>query len=223
MFIDGIPQLESPKSIEKPSEFQVVPKVPNFDKEAKDAIKYEGLQPLAPAKQVQDAIFLNVRKYYEREKATGQIRSQQLEGTGVVVVVDGKVVCKGSAMQCARYRAEDIAIEQIDLCGGVLAPGLLTYGGNIGLAEIEAEASTNDGIIYDPLEKDIPRVIGNEPLIRAIDGLQFRGRNALCVFLRYHIYRSHLPTAWLIATVLRRRLQLQCTTVLLAGSALHST
>ena len=97
VFIDGIAQLKSPHSVKKPIEFQVPPKVPNFDKEAKDAVKYEGLPPLLPSSKIDSAIFTNVRKLYTRDISGTKIRSLDYakEGNyGVVIVVKGNVLCE---------------------------------------------------------------------------------------------------------------------------------
>lgn len=184
MFIDGIPQLHSPHVLQKPAEFQVVPKVPNWDKEMKEAIKHEGLQPLIPSKHLIDAVFVNIQKLYYRDSSSLTMQSRSFadrENGGTVVIINGTVVCQDHAAQCAHHLAQNPYLEQIDLENGVIAPGLLTYGGSIGLMEIEAEASTNDGVAYDPFEQEVPTLIGDQPLIRAADGLQFKGRNALCV------------------------------------------
>ncbi|CAG8670052.1 6700_t:CDS:2, partial [Acaulospora colombiana] len=86
--LGATPILESPKSIKKPSEFQVLPRVPNFDKERKNAIKYEGLQPLRPSTKAKSAVFFNVRTIYEEDKITGKLMSQQLsEGTAPGMVI----------------------------------------------------------------------------------------------------------------------------------------
>ena len=50
VWIDGIPQLATPYTITKPSAFQQVPKVPNFDDEVKQTLEYDGLPPLEPKK-----------------------------------------------------------------------------------------------------------------------------------------------------------------------------
>jgi hypothetical protein len=184
VFIDGIPQLHSPHVLRKPAEFQVVPKVPNWDKETKEAIKYEGLQPLIPSKSLTDAVFVNIQKLYYWDSSSLTMQSRSFAGrenVGTVVVINGTVVCQDRVAQCAYHLAQNPYLEQIDLEGGVIAPGLLTYGGSIGLTEIEAEASTNDGVAYDPFKQEVSTLIGNQPLIRAADGLQFKGRNALCV------------------------------------------
>ncbi|KAG6891468.1 hypothetical protein C0992_006199 [Termitomyces sp. T32_za158] len=65
VFIDGIPQLQSPHVVRKPKAFQKSPKVPNFDKEAAKAVEYEGLPPLAPAKPLPSTtVFTNISSVY---------------------------------------------------------------------------------------------------------------------------------------------------------------
>jgi hypothetical protein len=192
VFIDGIAQLKSPYVVEKPVQFQVVPQVPNFDKEAKEAIKYEGLQPLTPSDKVDSTIFRNVRRVYHRDTSGRRVRSQDYtHGSeyGVVVVKRGKIVCQRDASHCAQYRAQYPPLKEIDLEGGVIAPGMLTYGGPIGLAEIEAESSTNDGVAFAPIKQTTPELIGDHSLMRAADGLQFQGRDTLFVaFARFDLY-----------------------------------
>ncbi|PVF97468.1 hypothetical protein CPB86DRAFT_807236 [Serendipita vermifera] len=192
VFIDGISQLESPKSIKKPVEFQVLPRVPNFDKERKDAIKYEGLQPLRPSKKVDSVVFFNVRTIYEEDEITGKLVSQQLsqgDAPGIVVVHKGEIVCRGVEAQCSEQQRQLSSFDTIDVQGGVIAPGFLSYGGSIGLIEIEAESSTNDGVAFAPFKEEVPEIIGDEPLMRAADGLQFNGRDTLLA------YRSGVTTA----------------------------
>jgi hypothetical protein len=48
------------------------------------------------------------------------------------------------------------------------------------LESIKAEPSTNDGVIFDPLHRHVPEVLGGSTsLIQAADGLQFGSRDAL--------------------------------------------
>ncbi|KAG8769002.1 hypothetical protein FRC15_004828, partial [Serendipita sp. 397] len=180
VFIDGIPQLSSPYIIPKPDEFQVEPKVPNFDKDAKDAVKYEGLPPLLPSKSVNSAVFLNVQTVYLRREANRGIESLSLNHNGIngtVVVLNGKIVCHGSHAQCASYA--DGNLEQIDLQGGALSPGFVSFGAPLGLQEIDQEPSTNDGSNYAPIIKNVPNILGKGSIIQAADGLQFQGRDTL--------------------------------------------
>ncbi|PVF97469.1 hypothetical protein CPB86DRAFT_423305 [Serendipita vermifera] len=186
VFVDGIPQLRSPSTIKKPAEFQVPPKVPNFDKEREQAVKYEGLQPLRPSKDIESAIFFNVQAIYKRDGTMNKIISQKLSQRnelGVVVVHKGSIVCQGVEAQCLQYQIQSPTFERIDVEGGVISPGFLSYGATIGLTEIGYESSTNDGVAFAPFKEKVPKIIGDEPLMRAADGLQFNGRDTL---LAYH-------------------------------------
>ena len=71
--------------------------------------------------------------------------------------------------------------EFVDLEGGSLAPGFTSYGSSLGPEEILYEPFTNDGDVYDPLvDGNLPSVLGKDTaIIRAVDGLQFNGRNTL--------------------------------------------
>lgn len=71
-------------------------------------------------------------------------------------------------------------VQRIDLKGGSIAPGLLSYGSPLGLEDIQGEPSTWDGAIYDPLGGKVPSIVGgDDSVIRAVDGLQFATRDAL--------------------------------------------
>src|ERR1700744_2438695 len=62
VFIDGIPQLDAPHVVSKSDTFQDLPKVPNFDREAEEAIAFEGLPPLLPERASTDfVLFTGVR------------------------------------------------------------------------------------------------------------------------------------------------------------------
>ena len=71
--------------------------------------------------------------------------------------------------------------EVVDLEGGSLAPGLTSHGSSLGLEEILFEPCTNDGDVFDPLvDGNLPSVLGKDTcIIRAVDGLQFNGRNTM--------------------------------------------
>lgn len=181
VFIDGIPQLQSPVGVEKPKTFQKVPKTPNFDKEAADAVKYDGLPPLEPIKSVQGTVvFTNVKSLTTRGRAGAKsIQSMITENgqPGVVAVHEGKVVCAGAEDNCASFLSE--SDETVDLQGGAISPGLVSFGSPLGLEEIEAESSTSDGYVYDPLSKGTPEIAGGDTaLIQAVDGLAFASRDA---------------------------------------------
>jgi hypothetical protein len=62
----------------------------------------------------------------------------------------------------------------------VSSPGFITYGSPLGLDNIDQEPSTNDGKVLDPLTTNMPSIIGGEgSVIRAVDGLQYGGRDML--------------------------------------------
>ncbi|KAL0956502.1 hypothetical protein HGRIS_002646 [Hohenbuehelia grisea] len=192
VYIDGIPQLASPHTVAKPESFQRVPKTPNFDKEAANAVKFDGLPPLAPAKPGDDrtefVIFSNVSSMYRRSKGrVEEIFSAAEDGeAGVVVVKRGRVVCSGTSAACASS-VRDVSAEEIDLEGGSLAPGLLSYGSPLGLQEIQGESSTYDGVVTDPLTGKVPEIVGgDDAVIRAVDGLQFATRDAYLAY-RYGV------------------------------------
>jgi len=68
VFIDGIAQLEKPFVNKKPASLQHVPKTPDFSKDARDAVKYDGLPPLELHKSASDIIiFTNVSSVFLRQ------------------------------------------------------------------------------------------------------------------------------------------------------------
>lgn len=184
VFIDGIPQLKDAYVTRKPDVFQRTPEVPNYDKEARAAVEYEGLPPLEPKQaKSQVVLFTNVRSTYARTNGVIEesFSAQEVEDFGVVVVKNGKITCSGTRHSCATSSIEGEA-EIIDLKGGSVAPGLTTFGSTLGLSEIDGEPSTGDGLVYDPLIRNVPSILGNAALARAVDGLQFSGRSTLLAY-----------------------------------------
>ncbi|KAH7922182.1 hypothetical protein BV22DRAFT_1114028 [Leucogyrophana mollusca] len=185
VYIDGIPQIKSSHVSHKPRSSHCAPNTPDFDAEAAAAVSHVGLPPLEPRALAGRAIFVNVSSLWTR--AGGEVVEVEVEreaaGGSLVVVEGGRIVCIGS---CASYGG---TVETIDLKGGSIVPGLTTYGSPIGLSEIRLEASTNDGSVHDPLSASpAPPMIG-DTIIRAVDGLQFGGRNTLLA------YRGGVTTA----------------------------
>lgn len=188
VYIDGIPQLESPFTVEKSKKFQEAPRVPNFDKEAQDAIKYEGLPPLLPEKSriSGDVLFTNVKNLYMLDDSRivhSRLFHNTVDGKVFppsVLVQNGQVTCTG---QCTGEAV--LALVQnhttIDLEGGALSTGLVSFGAPLGLEEIQEEKSTNNGIGIDPLSAVTPKILddGEGGVVRAMDGLSFMGRDTL--------------------------------------------
>lgn len=185
MFIDGIPQLDDPYVIPKPEAFQDLPKVPNFDREAEEAVVFEGLPPLLPKRALTEIVlFTNVNSIILPQRGDpAEVYSSLGDEVGVVVVQNGDIICYGAEITCALDDlTEGERVRVVDLQGGTISPGLLTYGSPLGLQEIEAEPSTGDGTVFDPLTGRVPKLVGGDiSIVRAVDALQFASRDTLCV------------------------------------------
>ncbi|GJJ09058.1 hypothetical protein Clacol_003280 [Clathrus columnatus] len=193
VYIDGIPQLENAVVSFKPPTFQDVPKTPNFDIEASDAVRYEGLPPLMPkAAGVENILFVNVSQLWSVHGSdiVPQIVASNSTSSSVLVH-QGKILCISTddtnPFACASRVKGDSRVVHLD--GGMIAPALTTFGTEVGVSEIRLEASTNDGGVIDPLTDTVPSILGDDPTVRAVDGLLFQGRNTLLA------YRGGVTTA----------------------------
>ena len=162
----------------KPGHLQQAPKTPNFDKEAELTVEYDGVPPLSPTYSKKGiVIFTNFTRIFVRESGHVQeIAARANED--VVVVQDGGMLCRGSQARCS-WAASTAEPMHIDLQGGSISPALVSFGSPLGLQEIMAESSTNDGYVYDPILREVPSILGDESVIRAADGLQYSTRHAL--------------------------------------------
>ncbi|KAG1739632.1 hypothetical protein EDD22DRAFT_959342 [Suillus occidentalis] len=75
----------------------------------------------------------------------------------------------------------DGVVDIVDLEGGTIIPGLTSFVAPLGLVEIRLEPSTNDGRVHNPLDGDLPAVLG-KTIMRAQDGLMFGGQNLLLAY-----------------------------------------
>ncbi|KXN85387.1 hypothetical protein AN958_11487 [Leucoagaricus sp. SymC.cos] len=183
VFIDGIAQLKNPYVTPKPAHAQKAPETPNFDAEARRAVEFDGLPPLAPQSLgSQPILFTNVGQVHMRGKDCDVARIfSDNHKAGAVLVKHGKVVCVGSNNSiCANTaRSENHNLRITDLHGGSIAPALTSFGSPLALEDIQQESSTRDGYINDPLTSTVPEIVGGDgSLIRAVDGLQFSSRDA---------------------------------------------
>ncbi|KAF8801695.1 amidohydrolase [Phlegmacium glaucopus] len=198
VYIDGIVQLNKPQALIKPSKFQVLPKTPNWDREAEESVRWDGVPPLTGNPEVTGGKTIKIIgvKSVWHYGAEGRVETlfDDKEGEGrSVVVQDGRIVCAGdgtSGSFCGSIDEAEVD-EVVNLRGGSLAPGLTSYGSPLGLVEISLEPSTNDGVVLDPLVNgNLPSILGKDTaIIRAVDGLQFQGRNTLLA------YRNGVTTA----------------------------
>jgi hypothetical protein len=181
VFIDGIPQLHNASFSTKPDAFQHVPQTPSWEKEVRDTIVHEGLPPLAGRRATGTVAFVNVRSAWVRRADGIRSLADAAETNLTVIVHGGRIACAGpsAAGACAEFVSAS-AVETVDLRGGALAPGLTSFGSDLGLSEIMLEPSTNDGPVFDPLTVVVPSILGHTT-VRAVDGLQFGGRNTLYV------------------------------------------
>lgn len=123
MFIDGIAQLDNPQVVEKPRKAQNVPKVPDFEQEAKDATKYDGLPPLEMTRSKSSiVIFHHVSAVYLRRgnKIEQVFSASTIAQRGVVVTERGKILCCGSKAECP-LAAYGTIIQHVDLKGGSIS------------------------------------------------------------------------------------------------------
>ncbi|RDX49485.1 composite domain of metallo-dependent hydrolase [Lentinus brumalis] len=189
VWIDGIPQIETPHLLSKPAAFQERPHTPNFDKEKEETLKYDGLPPLEPKpSRSRTVVFTNVKSVYLRDeqriREAFAAESDDALAAGVVVALDGRLQCVGSASSaCASSVRGSDDVEYIDLQGGSIAPGLISAGSSLGLSEIDQEPSTQDGYVADALSESVSSLAGGSgALIRAADGLIFGTRDALLAY-----------------------------------------
>ncbi|KZV86711.1 composite domain of metallo-dependent hydrolase [Exidia glandulosa HHB12029] len=178
VFIDGIPQLAHPHVAKsKAEQLQKLPKPPNFDEEAKKAVEWEGLPPLHPKQSWKGTVkFVHVGTLWA--SGVDGLQAQTLSVPSTVIVQGGRVLCTG----CSDFHGD--VETTVDLAGGALAPSLVSYGSTLGLQEIPSESTTADGIAPDALLGPIPAILGGDgTLIRAVDGLQFGGRDTLLAYL----------------------------------------
>jgi len=191
VFIDGIAQLEAPHIVSKPKAYQQTPRVPNFDIDAQKAVDYEGLPPLVPNKSPINTtiIFKNVKSFYQKKGSIIEqvLFPQEIGGFSTLVIRNGSIICSGDD-RCSKMAPLDPTLSlTIDLEGGSISPGFVSFGSPLGLQHIDQEPLTNDGIIYDPLLRPVPDILGgNSAIIHTVDGLEYGSRDALCV-VRFHM------------------------------------
>lgn len=186
VWIDGIPQIPLPQNKESPvrvgkgkegNEWRRAPKVPNWDEERKQTILWDGLPPLGVIKKEEQVIFTNVKQIWKRVGGEiANVLEDGQQGNGATVLVEGgKIVCLGES--CVTSSAE---ASVVDLMGGSISPGMLTFGSLLGTEEIASEFSTGDGKQYDAMLKDVPAIVNDIGAVaRTADALMFRTRNAL--------------------------------------------
>ncbi|KAI0832753.1 composite domain of metallo-dependent hydrolase [Trametes gibbosa] len=163
-------------------EWREAPEVPDFTAEREAALRWDGLPPLASNRTVAGRVaFQNVREVFLRQGGdeAGVVQEFGIDGqagTTHVIVDRGRVSCVGPVCEGEGRNAE----VTVDLRGGTIAPGMMAFGSALGIEEIQSEPSTGDGTQFDPLSKDVPKLMGDVGgLVRVDDALIFGTRNAL--------------------------------------------
>ena len=193
VWIDGILQIPASSKTDgeenhveigkgKGDEWRELPETPNWDKERNVALRWDGLPPLEGRISPTKVVFTNVKEVWKRswngdiERAfSSEPFGAQHVKLGTVIVEEGRMTCIG--VQCSDNSGNPI---EIDLHGGTISPGLMSYGSLLGLEEIASELSTSDGESYDALRTNVPKILGDVGgVVRAMDALMFSTRNAL--------------------------------------------
>ena len=179
-YCDGIAQIEKSYTIVKPEESQHMPKTRDVSQAAAETMKHRGEPPLGPKRSAKNVVFQGVSAIFLKVAGSDVHEEISLASASdrpsVVVVTDGQISCAGT--DCMTSQTSDF--ESIDLKGGVITPGLTSYGSYMGLMEIRQEKSTQDGKIPDIL-------VGSSNLLDGLvtygkDGALFGGKDQLLAY-----------------------------------------
>lgn len=131
VWIDGIAQIASPHVVKKPAKLQHAPHTPNFDREAKETLDYDGLPPLAPKDSAGGiVVFANVTGMLSRlpdDVDTIYEVFNEASPTSIVVARDGRVECAGSCGNLDEW-VHTSGARVVDLEGGWILPALVSFG-----------------------------------------------------------------------------------------------
>ncbi|KAL1747501.1 hypothetical protein HDZ31DRAFT_80477 [Schizophyllum fasciatum] len=206
VWIDGIAQFAGgDKWPEEGRRRQREPRAPEWAEERRSAVRYAGEPPLGGRKVAGRVVFENVRRVVEE---TGEFGEEDIVSEGeaeemrekkmkTVVVEDGSITCVGEEeWDCDG----DDAAESIDLEGGVIAPGMFSYGSPLGMGEIADETSTQNGRPLDALQRNTPAILGDAAgLQRAADGLICDTRDALTAYRSGITYATTAPSEFFLS------------------------
>ena len=193
VWIDGILQIPVPSKTDgeenhvevrngKGDEWRQLPDTPNWDKERKVALRWDGLPPLEGKISSTKVVFINVKEVWKRSRNGDIERAFSSESFGAHQVKLGAVIVEEGRLTCIGVHCSDNSgnATEIDLHGGTISPGLMSYGSPLGLEEIASELSTSDGESYDAFRTNVPKILDDVGgVVRAMDALMFSTRNAL--------------------------------------------
>ncbi|KAF8826905.1 hypothetical protein HHX47_DHR5000901 [Lentinula edodes] len=168
-----------PEEVVEPDKTRMeAPGQPSYEKERQDTVDWDGLPPLKGRGEGNRVVFRNVKEVWTRGRnSIDESFVADEDEFGIVVVEQGRIICAGSADDC--IISGDERTVDVDLHGGSISPGLLTFGSPLGLEEIASEPSTTDGRLFNSLAVDIPSVFHDVGgIVRAVDALMFDSRHA---------------------------------------------
>lgn len=152
-------------------------------------MKFEGLPPFSSdgedgedgSKRFKNVVFENVASIWITRQEEDIPRERMLGEKGVVVITSGRITCTGTHISCSTSSllSSPSTYRLVNLANGSLSPGFTSVGSPLGLVEILQEASTQDGLIINPVTGESKG--GEAAVVKAVDGLQFATRDALCV------------------------------------------
>ena len=190
VWVDGILEVKNVGGVEVHEGRNHAPKIPDWEREVRETIKWEGLPPLEGERRPGVVMFTHVKELWTRgalrpesTASTERAKRDFGEGFGVVVVESGRVACtahpRDSEACLGQFKGQ--GIKKINLHGGSISPGFTTLGSILGIEEMHTEKSTGDGGPgFDPLVSDVPKIVGDElSLIKAVDALNFGTRDTL--------------------------------------------
>ncbi|KAJ4478297.1 hypothetical protein J3R30DRAFT_3890154, partial [Lentinula aciculospora] len=154
------------------------PRQPSYEKERQDIVDWDGLSPLRGRGEGNRVVFRNVKEVWTRGRnSIDESFIADEDDFGIVIVEQGKITCAGTLDDC--IVSGDQRTVDVDLHGGSISPGLLTFGSPLGLEEIGSEPSTTDGGFPDALTMDVPSIFHDVGgIVRAFDALMFDTRHA---------------------------------------------
>ena len=152
-YIDGIPQIIKPHTVEKGADAQEIPSMTEgiFDEDIAETLASRGEPDLRPRRSSRNVIFQGVEGFYLPPSAVPE-GSSYLAGdemvNGTVLVQDGQIACVGDCVV-----ENGLEFDMVDLKGGSISPGWISAGSYLGLMEIQGERSTWDGVSFPPASR----------------------------------------------------------------------
>ena len=144
VWIDGYPQFKDPIELKKPAPKPIVPDLSLSKTNRVPSI-------------VEDVVFTNISRVFLSSE-----ESVSKDGSAInVAVKGGKITCIGTCANEIQAASSDGKV--VHLSNGYLTESFTAFGSTLGLNEIDAETTTDNG----------PNV---EPFSRALDGLALGGK-----------------------------------------------